>query len=277
MLASITPLIRTYNEESNIGRVLDRLTWAKRIVIIDSFSTDRTREIATSYPQVDFYQRAFDTFAAQCNYGLQHVASEWVLSLDADYLCERALIDEIAALPADTGKNSYAVRFKYCVFGQPLRGTLYPPRTVLYRRNHARYEQDGHTQRVQIDGSTEMLSSHIRHDDWKPLSSWLKAQGRYAREEAMKLCNTPRGALSFTDRLRKKMIYVPLLTPWYCLFRKGLILDGWRGWYYTFQRTYAELLLSLQLLDAYLRRRSAEKSSAVESADERVPFAQPEL
>ena len=75
----------TYNESPNIGRILQRLTWAKRIVVIDSYSTDETLEILKSFPQVDVYQRKFDTFANQDNHGLDQITSEWVLSLDADY------------------------------------------------------------------------------------------------------------------------------------------------------------------------------------------------
>ena len=65
MFESITPLILTYNEAPNIGRILRRLTWAKRIVVIDSYSTDETLEILRSFPQVEVYQREFDTAANQ--------------------------------------------------------------------------------------------------------------------------------------------------------------------------------------------------------------------
>ncbi len=250
-LDAITPLLLTYNEEANIGRTLDRLSWAKQILIVDSYSTDDTRRIAREYPQVDVVEREFDHFANQCNYGLKHIDTPWVLSLDADYRVSDELAQEMRRLSSSPPVDGYTVPFVYCVFGTPLRGTLYPPRTVLYRRSKASYRRDGHAHQVQVDGPTRRLEAPIYHDDRKPLSMWLDSQRRYARMEADKLVEGD--DLKLTDRLRKTYILGPLLTPLYCLFVQGLLLDGPPGWYYTLQRTYAEVLLSLVRLDKRIR------------------------
>ena len=121
MLDHITPLILTYNEEVNIERTLQKLTWAKKIVIIDSFSDDATLEIINSYPQVELFQRQFISFADQCNFGLRKILTDWVLSLDADYILTDSLIKELSQIPNNTTINGYAVPFKYCVFGKPLK------------------------------------------------------------------------------------------------------------------------------------------------------------
>ena len=92
MLDQITPLILTYNEDPNINRTLKKLTWAKRIIIIDSFSDDATLEILGQYPQVELFQRKFDTHGAQWNFGLGKITTDWVLSLDADYILSDQLI-----------------------------------------------------------------------------------------------------------------------------------------------------------------------------------------
>lgn len=249
MLEEVTPLILTFNEASNIDRTLKRLTWAKTIVVIDSYSTDQTLENLQSYPQVQIFQRMFDSFASQCNYGLAQIKSEWVLSLDADYILSDELIDELKALPKEAQVDSYIVRFKYCVFSQPLRGTLYPPRKVLYRRDKAVYKEDGHAHRVYVDGKTSMLSSYIYHDDHKPLDRWLKAQSKYMVIESKKLLETPVSELSFGDRIRRQKILAPFAILIYCLIINRGILDGWAGWYYTFQRTLAEILLSIRLIE----------------------------
>ena len=73
MLENITPLILTYNEALNIERTLQHLTWAKKIIVVDSYSTDGTLEILYSIPQVEVFQRMFDYFADQCNYGLEKI------------------------------------------------------------------------------------------------------------------------------------------------------------------------------------------------------------
>ena len=72
-LGTITPLILTYNEASNINRTLQRLTWAKEIIIIDSYSTDETLDIIAAYPQARVIQHPFESFADQCNFGLLQI------------------------------------------------------------------------------------------------------------------------------------------------------------------------------------------------------------
>src|SRR5262245_16448781 len=101
MLDQITVLILTFNEAPNIRRTLEKLTWAKEILIVDSFSTDETLEIAKTFSQTRVVQRKFDTFAGQCNFGLGQVKTEWVLSLDADYVLSDDLNRELARLKAD--------------------------------------------------------------------------------------------------------------------------------------------------------------------------------
>lgn len=249
MLEKITPLILTYNEAPNIAYTLKCLTWADNIIAIDSFSTDETLDILYSIPQVQVFQRQFDSFAAQCNYGLSKITSEWVLSLDADYILTDELINEIKALPVESDLDGYSVKFKYCVFGKPLRGTLLPPRKVLYKRGKAIYQDDGHAHKVWVQGKSAMLSSYIHHDDRKSLSRWLWAQDRYILIEVKKLLETPVNNLSWGDRIRKQKVLAPFIILIYCLILKGGIFDGWRGWYYAFQRVLVEILLAIRLIE----------------------------
>ena len=245
----LTCLILTYNEEANIGRTLDRLTWLKRIVVVDSFSADATLEIVSHYPQVEIYQRPFDTFARQWNYGLSVIVSAWVLSLDADYVLTEELAAEIKAIPPDGPFCGYFAKFAYCVARKPLRGTIYPPCQVLYRRDKATYHDDGHTQRVAVAGPSGWLRNTIWHDDRKPLSRWLMAQDLYSLGEVEKLTQTPLAMLDLPDRVRRLRLIAPFAVLCYCLFIQRGILDGWRGWYYALQRMLVELLLSIRLIE----------------------------
>ena len=249
MLNHITPVILTFNEAPNIERSLQKLTWASRIVIIDSYSEDETLAIASAYPQIDVVQRKFDTHTNQWNYGVDRATTDWVLSLDADYVLSDLLIDELKALAVPENVDGYFARFQYCVFGKPLRGSILPPRQLLFRRSRSTYVDDGHTQLLKVEGKSAMLSGTILHDDRKPLSRWLWAQDRYMKIEAKKLLETPDDLLSFGDRLRKRKLVAPFIVLVYCLILKGGLLDGWRGWYYAFQRMFAETLLSLKLIE----------------------------
>ena len=249
MRERITPLILTYNEAPNIGRTLDKLLWAQRIVVIDSGSTDGTVEILRTYPQIDVIHRPFADFASQCNFGLKQVTSPWVLSLDADYELSEQLIHELASLAPSDSVMGYSARFVYRIHGRSLRGSLYPPRTVLYRKDNALYRNAGHAHRVVLDGEVSPLDGFIYHDDRKPLSRWLTSQQRYARDEAEYLFNASRDTLGRTDKIRLMGWPALIGVFFYTLFVKRCLFDGWPGWYYALQRTIAEMLLALEIMD----------------------------
>jgi glycosyltransferase involved in cell wall biosynthesis len=252
-IESVTPLVLCYNEAPNIGRTLSQLTWAKRIVVIDSGSTDDTLKLIENFPQVEVIYRSFDSFAAQCNFGLQHIDTEWVLSLDADYVLDEKLKLFFQSFDQVSFKEEgFEVRFKYAIYGKPLRGALLPNRKVLYRRKNAKYVNDGHSHQVQIQGKIGVLPGFIHHDDRKSLSRWLWAQDRYAQQERDKFQSLAGKSLRLNDWIRNQIIIAPFVVFIYCLLFKGGILDGWRGWYYAFQRMLAELLLSVHLLDEKL-------------------------
>ena len=252
MLEQITPLILTYNEAPNIGRTLEALRWARDIVVVDSFSDDATLEIAASFPQVRVVQRAFDCHRNQWEFGVREtgITTPWVLALDADYVTTSDLANELKKLNPNETTAGYRAKFVYCINGRKLNCGIYPPVTVLYRRDLAAYVQDGHTQRVVVDGPVEQLHAPVLHDDRKPLSRWLKSQTRYAELEAQKLLSANSKDLSATDRLRRLALILPAATLFYCLVLRGGIFDGWRGFYYALQRTFAELMLSLYLIES---------------------------
>lgn len=247
----ITPFILAYDEEPNIARCLSRLSWAPRVVVVDSGSTDRTREICAEFPNVEVMVRPFDSHSAQSNFGLAQVRTDWALSLDADYIAPETFTQDLDAVRAEDDVAGARARFQYCVFGRPLRANLYPPRTVLYRKKYAEYYQDGHTQRVRVKGKVIDLPTPFDHDDRKSLNRWFSSQVSYARLEADKLLSA--ADLPARDRLRRAAWPAPFLVLAVCLFGKGLIWDGVPGWYYVVQRALAEFLLAAEILDRKLR------------------------
>lgn len=253
----VTGLLITWNETANISRTLAGLQWLREILVIDSGSTDGTLEVLASHPNVRVLHRPFDSFAQQCNYGLDRIHSEWVFSLDADYgippelarlmpaLLERADRDQLAG---------FSLPFRYCIDGRPLRGSLLPPRTCLYRTLSGRYRDEGHGHRVVIRGEVAPLGLALLHDDRKPLERWLASQQKYLRIEAVNLLGTPSRRLSWVDRLRKHTPLSPLAALLFCLVLRGGLLDGRAGLIYALQRSYAELLLVLMLAEERKRR-----------------------
>lgn len=251
MLDRITPVVLTFNEEPNIARTLSRLTWAKEIVVCDSFSTDRTLEILRSFPNVRLVQRGFDGHARQWNYAVFEtgITSDWILALDADYVIPEEAIQEIKALKPDGPFGGYTASFRYCVWGKPLRGTLYPPVTTLFLRAKGSYYQDGHTHRLKLDGTARPLLQPFLHDDRKSLSHWLSAQDRYMRLEAENISRKSWSQLGLADKVRTFPLIAPFAVFANCYFLKLGILDGKAGLYYALQRMLAEALLGLRMIE----------------------------
>jgi len=248
-LASVTPLVLTWNEAPNIERVLERLTWAAHVVVVDSGSTDETKNICEKFDNVSVTTRPFDCHSKQWNFGCDLVTTPWVLGLDADFVVPIELPAEIESISESTNRNGFRARFRYLIDGKPLRGALYPPRTVLFRNESCSYIQDGHTQLLKGDVPCGDLTAIIDHDDRKPLKRWLVSQQKYAALEAEKLTHISAAEVGLADRLRLMLWLAPPVTLLYTLLIKLTILDGWKGIFYSFQRTYAEMLLSLELLD----------------------------
>jgi glycosyltransferase involved in cell wall biosynthesis len=183
-MISLTALVLTYNEQENIRRNLEALVWVPKVIIVDSFSNDQTLQIARSFPNVQVVQRDFDTHANQWNAGLDRIDTEWALTLDADYVLTAELQEEIKKVEPVSDIALYWGEFDYCIFGRPLRASVYPPRVVLFRTKRARYVDEGHTQQLRLKGKLAKFKGKIWHDDRKPLNRWFQSQVRYAEIEA---------------------------------------------------------------------------------------------
>ena len=263
----VSVLILTFNEAPNIGRTLDALKAFPSIVLLDSCSTDSTLEIAARYPNVRIETRPFDNHGAQWNYGLEWcgLTRPWVLALDADYVLPMEMVEELSRLSPRDQVSGYRTNFRYCIDGQPLRGALYPPVVLLFRRNKAHFVQMGHTQRIVVDGEIGDLVSKVLHDDRKPLSRWLASQQRYAELEARHLIETPRHQLRTSDKIRTTGLAAPIIFL-YTLIWKRCLLDGGPGWYYALQRTLAEIMIALQLLEQRMRASESNAQQKVSTS-----------
>lgn len=251
MLNDITPVLLSYNEAPNIARTLSNLAWAKDIVVVDSFSDDGTLAILKACPQVRLFKRAFDSHGKQWRFAVEEtmIATPWVLRLDADYQLPPELIEELAGLNPDPAVSAYRIGFDYAVFSRGLVSSLYPSNTILLRRGQFSVADDGHTEKWTVDGLVKTLKARVVHDDWKPAERWLRAQCHYIPREFDKVRERPVG---LRDWLRLSPPIMPFAAFLYCLFGKGLILNGRAGLHYALQRMVAEAILSLMVLEKKL-------------------------
>lgn len=247
-MEDVTPVILTYNEAPNIERTLKGLEWARDIVVVDSGSSDGTMDILAGRPNVRVFHRAFDSHADQWRFAVEETGIEtgWILRLDADYVVTEELVHELSELTPAEKTCAYRIDFDYAVFSRTLRASIYPSNTVLLRRGFFTVEPKGHTEVWSVHGNVETLRGRIVHDDWKPVRNWINSQGRYM---ALELDQLKSGNETLKFWLRKRPPLMPIAVLLYCVFAKGLLLDGRRGLFYIIQRVVSELILSLMILE----------------------------
>lgn len=263
-LQAITPMVLCFNERENIERCLQHLTWARQVIVLDEGSTDGTLAICGKFPnvQVEQMQKGL-SLADKCNRGLEKVNTEWILSIDSDYMLTDAFVKQVRELQPSASVTGYQAPFQLAFFGSAIPNTLYPPRSILYRKQAASYGQDGHAHRVRLTGEVHSLTAPIIHDDRKSVVRWFHSQARYASEEAEKITKEKWENLRTQDRLRRMIVVAPPLVGIWTYLVKGMAWHGWGGVYYTLMRICAELMLSLALLDKMLRTRTCNKNPEI--------------
>ena len=155
--SSLAAVVLTKNEERHIGACLDTLAWCDRRVVFDSFSTDRTCEIARERG-AEVIQHPFSDYAAQRNAALDAVEADWVFFVDADERVTPELGNEIRSIVAGAGGDIagwYVPRDNY-LFGRLTRGAGYWPdhQMRLLRRGYARYTRPA-SEIVELAGRSE--------------------------------------------------------------------------------------------------------------------------
>ena len=106
---AISAIVTTFNEEANIAACIESLLWCDEILVVDSFSTDRTPEICRAYDKVRFFQRTYFGSASQKNWAMDQVTNDWILIFDADERCTPALQREIEELLAREDRAQHPV------------------------------------------------------------------------------------------------------------------------------------------------------------------------
>ena len=185
----ISVLILTYNEEANLARCLDSVKWADDVLVLDSFSTDKTVEMAKA-AGVRVLQNPFKDFAEQRNFGLAHgnLKHDWVLHLDADEVVAPELQQELIQTATAGKKEAYRVASKMMFQGQWLKYSgLYPSYQARFgRRERLGFVQVGHGQRENLEPKlVGILREPLLHYSFtKGIPDWMERHNRYSTAEA---------------------------------------------------------------------------------------------
>jgi len=242
-------VILTLNEERHIQDAIESLRWADEVVVFDSFSTDRTVELAAR-AGARVMQHRFVDYGAQRNAALDAVDAEWVFFLDADERATPALAGEIRACLDLPQRGWWVPRHNY-IFNRLTTGAGWWPdyQLRLLHRASARYDPGRPVHEVvNLQGDAGYLQNPLVHYNYDTVSQFRAKQDRYTRFEAEIRCgagNLPKPWTYFTG---------PVRHFWY----RYVTLEGWRlGWHgfrLSFLMAYYEAVTWLRV--AALRRRS---------------------
>jgi glycosyltransferase involved in cell wall biosynthesis len=178
----------THNESRHIAACLKSVAFADEWVVVDSGSTDGTREIAAAMGARVVRTDDWPGFGAQKNRALDLVQGRWVLSIDADERVSEELAARIqAVVHGDSAADGYEFSriSRFC--GQWMRhGDWYPDRVLrLFRREKGRFTDDLVHERLQVQGRVERLAGDLRHDTMPTLGDALDKMNRYSTGRAL--------------------------------------------------------------------------------------------
>ena len=272
-MADVAVIVLTYNEEVNIAQALDSVAgWAREIFIVDSFSTDRTLEVARPYG-CHITQHKFDHYARQRNFALDElpIRSEWILFLDADEWLPDALKQEIStALAARPEANGFYLNRRLIWMGRWIKRGYYPSWILrLFRRGKGRSEDREVNEHLIVEGPTAQLQEPFIHEDRKGVTDWIAKHNDYASRSARALLSAEpepgnleiEAKWSGTQAQRKRWLRYrvwnrlpPLIRPFfYFLYRyivKSGFLDGRQAFVYHFlQALWFPMLIDIKYVE----------------------------
>ena len=273
--STISVLILTRNEEIDLDGCLDSVSWSDDIFVFDSFSTDRTAEIARSRG-AHFVQRKFDDYSSQRNAALDELPfrHDWIFIMDADERSTPELARNMqqAVSSAPAGANGFRLRRRDFFNGTWLKHAQISPYYIrLVRRGKAHYMREIN-EILNVDGQVADLQASFDHFPFsKGITHWINKHNAYSTMEArviagglsprdVSLKTTLTGKDFHVRRVAQKAIFYrlparPLIKWFYMMFARGAVLDGKAGIAYANLQAMYEYFIVLKTRELIRKQR----------------------
>lgn len=270
---TVSVLIFTLDEEIHLPACLDALAWCDDVILVDSFSRDRTEAICRER-DVGFHQHLFEGFGRQRNWALENlpIRHDWVLILDADERVPPELAAELQEIarraPADMG--AFRVRRRFYMWGRWLRySSLYPTWVVRFiHKNRVRYVNRGHAETQEVQGALGDLRNDLIDENLKGIDEWYERQNRYSTKDAEYeleregaelrpgdlLSGDPLVRRAALKRLAWRMPMRPFIYFLYSYLWRGGFRDGRDGWVFCRMKAQYQAMVEVKKYDLRFRR-----------------------
>ncbi len=202
---------------------------ADEIIIVDSFSTDKTEEICTGFPKVKFIKKKFEGFGDQKNYTLAQASGEWILFLDSDEVPDAEAVQAIKDIlkSSDPAYKVYTIHFNNILLKKIIRyggwGTVWRER--FFKKGHGKYSDDlVHESFITLD-KTGKLPGNINHYTYKSIAHHIEKINNYTQLMAEKKIANGKKVSLF------KIVFAPFFNFIKTYFFKLGFMDGVAGFY----------------------------------------------
>jgi len=245
----VTVIIACFNQEKLIVPCLESVKWADEILVVDSYSTDKTVEIARKYTD-RVLQHEYVNYATQINWAVPQAAHDWIFIVDSDEEVEEVLEREVLdLLKTEPEKDAYWIGRKNFLFGMEVRHSGWGGERVLrvFRKKLGRYKDKRVHSRVDIQ-NTGNLNGSVLHIPITSMSEWVSKINKYS---------TWKSQDKFEKRTWSPVVQM-ILRPPVRFFKDYLlrlgILDGWRGFLIAAMSAFAELVMSSKVVQYSLEK-----------------------
>lgn len=230
-MSKISAYIIVFNDELNIGDAVTSVLWADEVVVVDSFSTDRTAEIAQSLG-ARVVQVPFEGFGKLRTSAIASTRHEWVFSLDSDERCTEAARDEIRRIvDSANAADAYYVPRRNVFMGRWIKHCGFYPdyrQPQLFRHEAMTFDQAMVHEGYTVHGRTAYMKNYIWQYPYRDLSQLISKMERYSTLGAQKLADRGRAATMSTAFVHALVAFFRIY-----VFKLG-ILDGWPGFVISF-------------------------------------------